>query len=537
MTSTCEVDAASPAAGTTTERRSIVVADGNTGRGSRIVDECSIAGLPCKLAPHGAAALEIALATQPAVVVAQLDLPLVDAVKLAEILRANPRTRSTRFVFLGPGESLGARGAVGDQLLPSTARPSEIVGSILEILERQGHIDSLDSLSKPGGMAEGEIGDLPLADLVQSLMVQRRSGRLSLLREAERGGAEQGALLIRDGEVIQARTGDVDGEKAMFRLLAWSEGHFSFEAGVPNETPTILAPTRRMLVEGLRQLEEWNRLSTRLPPLDSPLRLNVKHSELPNIVHPLTQEVLLLLELYATVRDVVDHSVYPDYQVLRTLHTLAERGIIHLGRVPVAAPQVATSSERLFSDAQGRRLADWLREGGTAGANGSALAKLLVVAANPQSLPDFLRLLEAVPEVELEDDPGRCDRIADRLGSLGRLTVSDDVAIELIHVPTAAVWEPLWTVAGHGALGTLFLLDAPVGGSARLIEPIAARLSRLPRARTFHVVLLGKDERIPPDELRENLSLIDEASLFLLPIHSGKHPSVLLRSLFARVMP
>ena len=39
------------------ERRLVVVADGNTGRGARVVDECSTAGFPCKLAPHGACLL------------------------------------------------------------------------------------------------------------------------------------------------------------------------------------------------------------------------------------------------------------------------------------------------------------------------------------------------------------------------------------------------------------------------------------------------------------------------------------------------
>ena len=103
-----------PASGSDASRL-ILVADGNTGRGQRVVDECTTAGYPCKLAPHGAAALEISLATRPAVVVAQLELPLVDALKLAEILRANPRTRAARFVFLGTGDSLGSRGAVGDR--------------------------------------------------------------------------------------------------------------------------------------------------------------------------------------------------------------------------------------------------------------------------------------------------------------------------------------------------------------------------------------------------------------------------------------
>jgi hypothetical protein len=519
------------------ERRLVVVADGNTGRGARVVDECSTAGFPCKLAPHGAAALEIALATQPAVVIAQLDLPLVDAVKLAEILRANPRTRHTRFVFLGPGESVGNRGAVGDRLLPADSRPGEIVRTVAELLDRQGRLDALDGVARPGGTAEGEIGELPLPDLLQSLMVQRRSGRLSLLREAEGGGPEQGVLLVRDGEVIQARAGRVDGEKALFRLLAWSTGHFSFEAGVPAEAPGILAPTRRLLVEGLRQLEEWDRHATRLPPLDAPVRLQVKNSELPNIVHPLTQEVLLLLELYTTVRDVVDHCAYPDYQVLRTLHTLDERGIVQLGRVPAPGPAVGGPAERLFSDGQARRLAEWLRQGASAGGHPEAVAKLLVVTARPRSIPEFLGLLEAVPEVELERDPARSADFAGALATLGRVTVADDVAIDLVHVPGEPAWSSFWPVAGHGALGTLFLLGPPVGEAAQQVQSVAESLGRLPRARTFHVVLLGPDQRIGPDELRENLALIDEASLFLLPIRSEKDPSVLLRSLFARVMP
>jgi hypothetical protein len=50
-------------------------------------------------------------------------------------------------------------------------------------------------------------------------------------------------------------------------------------------------------------------------------------------------------------------------------------------------------------------------------------------------------------------------------------------------------------------------------------------------------MLLRKGERALPDELRDNLSLIDEASLFLVPLESGKEPSEILRSLLARVMP
>ena len=62
-------------------------------------------------------------------------------------------------------------------------------------------------------------------------------------------------------------------------------------------------------------------------------------------------------------------------------------------------------------------------------------------------------------------------------------------------------------------------------------------LSDLPRSRTFHVALLRKAERISPDELRENMELVDQASLFLLPVESDKPATSLLRGLFSRIVP
>lgn len=253
--------------------RLVLVADGNTGRGRRLVEECRTAGFDCRLAPHGAAALELALAARPAVVVAQIDLPLVDAFKLSEILRANPRTRAARFLFLGPGESLAGRGSVGDRLLPSDTRPDALVSAIEDLLEKQGRIDTVGAASGHGGRVQGDLAKLSLADLLQNFLINRRSGRLELVSTGEDGSERGGLLLMRDGDVIQAEVGVVDGEKALFRMLSWRQGSFVFRGGRCEEPPSILVPTRRLLVEGMRQLEEWDRLSPRLPPLDAPVRL------------------------------------------------------------------------------------------------------------------------------------------------------------------------------------------------------------------------------------------------------------------------
>ena len=83
----------------------------------------------------------------------------------------------------------------------------------------------------------------------------------------------------------------------------------------------------------------------------------------------------------------------------------------------------------------------------------------------------------------------------------------------------------------------LFLLDGRVADASKRVREMSSVLAEMPRQRMFHVMLLRKGERISPDELRQNLTLIDEASLFLLPLESEKSPSALLRGLFARVVP
>ncbi len=123
------------------------------------------------------------------------------------------------------------------------------------------------------------------------------------------------------------------------------------------------------------------------------------------------------------------------------------------------------------------------------------------------------------------------------LAPIARIDVDGDFGVDLIHLPSAADFAPLWSFAGHRALGTIFLLDARVGLSSSELLDVTQALGCQAGARTFHVVLLEEGERLSPDELRKNLTLIDEASLFLLPIESGKDPSQVLRSLFARIVP
>jgi hypothetical protein len=360
--------------------------------------------------------------------------------------------------------------------------------------------------------------------------VSGKSGTVDLVRR-DGSRSETGCVVLDRGEVVHAVAGTTAGAKALYRLLGWERGHFSYRPHPVAIESTIRTPTRALLREGLRQLREWERLSVGLPPLDDHVRLKVPRSALPNVIHPLTQEVLVILEHFSRVSDILDHCSFPDYQVLRTLHTLIGRGLVEFRRDDTDVDLVPAAG--LFNAAQVGRIRDWLDvhrpRGGMCGD-----AKLLLVASDPQALGGFLRCLAGLPGVALDETAASS---AGEISRVARIAMDDEVGLELIQVPAAEAMAPLWPLAGHGAIGTLLLLGGDLGPAVAAVSRAADVLGHLPQARIFHMLLAETAEPLPPDEVRENLSLVDETSLFLIPLEDREKSELQLREMLARILP
>ena len=501
-------------------------------RARRIVAACLANGFETHHVETGAAALEAALAEAPQLVVISVELPLIEGPRLAEILRANPRTAEARCLFLG--RLAGRPASPFDEVMPASAQAEDVAAQVVAMLARQTRMDAVRRESAARREVEGRLGQIPLADLIQLFHVNRRSGRVELTRAQANGSPETGAVWLHDGNVVHATAGPhVQAEKALLRLLAWRDGRFTFTSDAIAPTTTITAPTRVLLLEGLRQLDEAERARSTLPALSAHVRLAVARSEIPHVVHPVTQEVLLLLEMYERVADVVDHCSHPDYQVLRTLATLIERGLLAVSRGTSAeTPRGATWLE----PAALRRLHDWLQAGRPAGRVARS-AKLLVAACDLEATRDFMRLLAALPGLEPAADLEQGRLGPDDLAPLGRLRLGEGPHLELIQIPIAEAFAPVWPVLTHRALGVLLVHTHPVLQAEARLKPLVQGLSRLAELRLFRVLLLRKGERVGAEEMQQRLSQLDRSSLFLLPLENGKDPHSLLATLVARVLP
>jgi CheY-like chemotaxis protein len=509
----------------------ILIADADASRAPEIAKACELRGLRTRCAAHGPEALELALAEVPDLVVATEQLPMIEAGRLAEIVRSNPRTQGVPFLFLGvrPREE---ESSPFDEQLPHGADAEDVALRVEAMLARQSRVYEVASSEDQDHEMAGKLAQVSLADVLQLLHLNQRSGTIEVTRRMPGGRDERGRVTLREGNAIQAQAGSVDGEKALFRLLGWEEGSFAFHPGEAGVPARITAPTRALLLEGARHVDEWSRARSKLPSLEAQVRLCVKSGELPNVVQPLTQEVLLLLEIYDRVGDVIDHCTYPDYQVLRTLHTLIEREVVELRRGrgrPAGGPG-------LFSAPQVRRLHEWLGHESGLG-HGCGEAKLLLLTSSSEATREFLEQLAQLPGLEI---PGGSQVQLPERGDFvpsARIAISDDASIELLHVPAEPACEPLWRLAAHRALGTLLVVRGTGAEARELLEGSGRVLRSLPRARIFHAVLLDEEQLGEPRAVRDALGLEESAALAALGPGESEVAVAALRGLLASVVP
>ena len=88
------------------------------------------------------------------------------------------------------------------------------------------------------------------------------------------------------------------------------------------------------------------------------------------------------------------------------------------------------------------------------------------------------------------------------------------------------VFDPPW-----------LLVSQPFRERYENLRPLVECLSRRAPARLFHVILVPKGERMAPEELQASMSLLDESSVFLVPLEEDREPASLLRTMLARVLP
>ena len=398
-------------------------------------------GYQVHLARDGSRALEVAVLRSPDMVLFDEACRLIDARTFVQILRTNPRTERIPVVLTGrrdPGEA----GRLREPYLRKPYNTDEVLARIEETFRRAEAAREVTGDTE----VEGSLSHMSVADLLQVFAMNKKSGRLTL-----RFGDEAADVILVDGRVRDARGPNVTGEKSLFRYLARRQGTFAFLPGRPATVDRIKRTVDDLLLEGMRQADEFQRLVDRLPTPGTLVFLTSDPSLPPSSEEPVEAELLRILDAGGcTVGEAIDRCHACACAAARGRGARPARG--RAGRGGAAR---AADARPLLGLAELQGLRQRLHRGRLPDA-GERAGKRRAAAAAPAALRRAADRIATLPGFTAEAG-------TPAVGTLGHLSLGEGLELDLVGVGTHDLLRPLWRPTATFAVGGLLLDDGPRG--------------------------------------------------------------------------
>ena len=186
---------------------------------------------------------------------------------------------STNGTFVNGEKIKRARLKEGDRVLIGTSILKVIAGDATspaardeaQVKQNLENVAAARRTSQARTMS-GSIEEVPLPDLLQLFGTSKKSGVLVVRTEDD-----VGKIFMRKGLIYFVLINDLDDVpplKSMYRLLSWQKGLFDLDPPDEREFPNeINVSVQEVLMEGLRQMDEFNNLREKLPDLHAKLIL------------------------------------------------------------------------------------------------------------------------------------------------------------------------------------------------------------------------------------------------------------------------
>ena len=309
-------------------KQSLLLVDGDP-RSLRVLEvSLKKAGFVVTTAVNGKDALDKVELSPPDLVISETLLDELDGYAFCQRLKANPEWADIPFVFLTAQTEIEAK-IKGLELgvedyLTKPIYIKEIVARARILIQKRQRT-RIEERRDGRTRFSGRISDMPVVDLIQTIEISRKAGLIYFTGEA----GKQAAIYFRDGKVIDAEAGPLQGEDAVYRLLTWNEGEFEVVFRTVRRREVIAVSSQALLMEGMRRLDEWGRLSEQLPGLD--IRFEIDARELTSRLGDVPDEHNAILRLFdgrRTVMEVIDASDYGDLECLEVIAKLFFEGLL-----------------------------------------------------------------------------------------------------------------------------------------------------------------------------------------------------------------
>lgn len=306
-------------------------------------------GYSISIANNGQQGLKKVDEESPDLIISDVMMPDMNGYDFCQQLRENPKTAAIPFIFLTAKKDVSDRvrglNLGADDYISKPFHVVEVVARIKTLMQRVKRArptQAQATISEPEAAFAGDLEKMSIGEVVQTIALTRKNGRLLVVNTGRRG-----EVYFQEGMVTYADVDRKKGEEAVYRLLAWKNGQFKFDSGVTAKTRNLQKSAEGLLMEGMRRIDEYNRLLDRFPSRETMFEaVSVTEGDLTSE----ELQVLNYVNQYAALMDVIDHSKFGDLKTLQILVKLYSGNIIAIKNQQTDTPEEAMDYDQLAED-------------------------------------------------------------------------------------------------------------------------------------------------------------------------------------------
>ncbi|MFN3201045.1 MAG: response regulator [Bradymonadia bacterium] len=301
------------------------------------------AGFEVTTAGDGEEALKRLEAAAPSLIICDTHMPGMDGYAFCGQIKGDDRFKQIPFVFLtehGSTEDKVKGLELGvDDYLTKPIYIKEVITRVQLVLQKHER-SSLATMERK--RFYGSLESMGVVDLLQTLEMGGRSGVLSFEHQVK-----PAQLWFTEGKIIDAVAGRLTGAQAVYRMLTWEQGSFEIDFSDVDRPASVDESTQALILEGMRQVDEWGRMIEQLPSINSVF--HVDYAELAERLSDLPPAVNDLVRLFDGRRSalqVIFDGDLSDLDALAAICQLYFEGVIYEADGPAEASGAALSVPR-----------------------------------------------------------------------------------------------------------------------------------------------------------------------------------------------
>ncbi|NOZ12409.1 MAG: DUF4388 domain-containing protein [Acidobacteria bacterium] len=175
---------------------------------------------------------------------------------------------------------------------------------------------------------QGSLAELKLPDILQLANMSQETGII----EFRNNEGVIGKVVLKDGEVIHARVGDLAGDEAVYEIAIWFDGAFRFVPLDKEYTQNVRGNLTSLLMESARRLDEWRVLSRKIPSFSYFPIISENNGK--KTLNTAEWDILRYIDGSKNIRDIAHECGITPFRTSKLIYGLLINGLITLNRFP-----------------------------------------------------------------------------------------------------------------------------------------------------------------------------------------------------------